>query len=114
VDDAGAEIVKEDPDPRNVPPHDPEYQLRVLPLPPDALRVIVGNAPAQKLGWSTLAEVGAAGKEFPETGKHAGPDVPHRLDGVTQIFPDAAPTVTFIDVDPCPELIVQPAGTAHV
>lgn len=39
---------------------------------------------------------------------------PQLLFAVTEIFPDAFPNVTLIEVVPCPELIVEPTGTLQV
>ncbi len=36
------------------------------------------------------------------------------VDGVTVMLPLLDPTVTFTEFVPCPLLIVQPDGTAHV
>jgi hypothetical protein len=43
----------------------------------------------------------------------AVPD-PQAVDGVQEIVPFDPPTVTFTLLVPCPEVIVHPAGKAHV
>ena len=59
------------------------------------------------------ADVGALEEVAKVTGKQVAALVPHKLLAVTQIFP-AEPGVALILVVPCPELIVQPAGTVQV
>ena len=50
------------PEPMDVPPQDAEYQVKVPPEPPEAVRVmVVGTGPEQKAGVSTEAPVGAVG-----------------------------------------------------
>ena len=75
--DAGAAIVKGLPVPTSVPPQDPEYQFKVVPLPPADVRVIVGKTPGQKLEWSTIADVGTVGKGLIVTVVLAQAEVPH-------------------------------------
>ena len=48
------------------------------------------------------------------TGKVAAVDVPHEFVAVTVTFPDVEPNETVALVDPCPDVIVAPAGTVHV
>ena len=57
---------------------------------------------------------GVAGTVIEVTDKHDGALEPQLLLAVTQIFPFDAPTVTLIEVEPCPLVIVQPAGADHV
>ena len=111
---AGAGIVILVPELINEPPHEPEYQFIVVPMPPFPVSVILANVPVQKLLLSTVADVGAIGTGLLDTGKQAGPDDPHKFDGVTQMFPASDPTNTLIEVVPCPERIVQSPGTTHV
>jgi len=42
-------MVKLLPEPINVPVHEPEYQLRIIPLPPVKLKVILEKSPAQNI-----------------------------------------------------------------
>jgi hypothetical protein len=48
------------------------------------------------------------------TGKLLAALVPHPLVAVTVILPPAFPDVTVIDVDDCPAVMVQSAGTVQV
>ncbi len=43
-----------------------------------------------------------------------GPLVPQEKVAVTEILPEVLPAVKLIEVVPCPELIIDPGGTAHV
>jgi hypothetical protein len=67
VDVLGAGIISGVPEPTNAPPHAPEYHLRVTPEPPEALSVIIGKSPWQKVPWSTATPVGATGSTFTVT-----------------------------------------------
>jgi hypothetical protein len=78
--DAGAAIVSEEPDPTYEPPHDPEYQFRVVPLPPAAVSVIFGKTPWQKLEWSTIADAGATGNGLIMTVVLAQVEAPQDVD----------------------------------
>ena len=40
-------------------------------------------------------------------------DAPQELFAVTVTFPDAVPSVTFMDMVPLPEFMVAPVGTVH-
>lgn len=48
------------------------------------------------------------------TGNILGPLLPQKLPAVTVTLPPAIPEVAVMDVVPCPDVMVQPAGTPHV
>jgi hypothetical protein len=58
---------------------------------------------------------GAAGGPLTtETARQLAALVPQVFVAVTQTLPAVVPQFTIIDVVPCPETIVAPAGTVHV
>lgn len=60
----GEAIFRGFPVPAKVVPHPPVYHATEVPEPPVTLKLIVPASSAQKLFRSTLANVGAVGKEF--------------------------------------------------
>jgi len=57
---------------------------------------------------------GAAGTGVGVTETQLNAEHPHELQDLTHTLPEAEPTVTVIEVVPCPDVIVHPAGTVHV
>ena len=57
---------------------------------------------------------GVAGALTGVTVKHPCGLDPQPLSAVTQILPAVEPTVTLIEVVPCPEFITHPLGTVQV
>jgi hypothetical protein len=108
------ETEREDPVPTSVPPQLPEYQVQLAPTPkdpPDTVRVV--GLPGQ-IGFGLALALAAAEDAVANvTGKQVGALVPHKLLAVTQIFP-ALPGVALMEVVPCPELMVHPAGTVQL
>lgn len=48
-------------EPSNVPPHEPEYQFRVVPEPPVTLSMMLPASSAQNPERSDIADAGATG-----------------------------------------------------
>ena len=71
------------------------------------------EAPTQGVVVPVIAP-GVAGALTGVTDKHPGALDPQPLFAVTQTLPVEAPTVTEIEVVPCPELIDHPKGTDQV
>ena len=63
--------------------------------------------------WFTGQEV-KDGAEFTVTAKLLAALVAQAFEAVTVILPLALPAVAVKDVVPCPDVIDQPVGTAHV
>ena len=61
-----------------------------------------------------VIEPGAAGGAEIEIAMHVEALVPHPLAAVTQIFPLVAPAVIVMEVVPCPDVMVDPAGTVQL
>jgi hypothetical protein len=61
-----------------------------------------------------VAEVGEIARSMTVTPNVLGGPLPHSLEGVTEIVPPVLPTVTVMELVPCPLLMVHPAGTTHV
>jgi len=61
-----------------------------------------------------ITEVDAGTASIVTTARVTGGPEPHELEGVTVIFPDELAVVTLIVFVPCPEIIIQPAGTVQV
>jgi hypothetical protein len=70
-------------------------------------------SPAHGAGGPVIAP-GGAGSGVAVTATQVKPLHPQLLQARTHTFPEALPTVTVIDVVPCPEVIVQSLGTVHV
>jgi hypothetical protein len=73
----GAGIVNGLPDPIKVVPQPPEYQLRVNPEPPVAVRVIFATVPRQNVFGTTDTEVGGCARSSTVTVTLLQPDCPH-------------------------------------
>ena len=68
-------------------------------------------------GFITVSPVmlpGVIGIGYIFTARHVCPLVSHILRAFTHTLPELLPKVAFIDVVPCPELIVEPDGTDQV
>ena len=70
-------------------------------------------APTQGVVEPVIAP-GTDGRFIGVIDKQLGALVPQALTEETQILPVALPTVTLIEVVPCPELIVYPPGTVQI
>jgi hypothetical protein len=108
------DTVIEEPVPTAVPLQLPEYQCHVAPVPnepPDKLNV-VGFEGQIGLGLA-LALVAAVDKLLSVTDKQVCALVPQAFTALTQILPALPGVALMVDV-PCPEFMVQPAGTVHV
>jgi hypothetical protein len=102
--------VKEVPVPKFVPPDVADHQVIVPAFDAVAPRVTV---PVLHLEFGVVVKIAEAG--LTEIACVRGVVfVPQPLPDVTLMFPPAAPAVAEMEIVPCPELIVQPAGTDHV
>ena len=67
----------------------------------------------EQTGEEPVIAPGVPGAETGAINLHWNELQPQPLQARTQTFPAPLPTVTLIDVVPCPELIDQPEGTVH-
>jgi hypothetical protein len=81
--------------------------------PETADMLYVTEAPTHGVVVPVIAP-GVAGAVIGVTVKQPGGLDPQPLSAVTQTLPAVEPTVTLIEVVPCPELITHPLGTVHV
>ena len=102
-----------EPDPAEVPPHEPVNHCQLAPNPrPPPVTVNVFGVPAHVLLLVIDIPVGATDGLPIAIPKVLAVLVPQLLPAVTVMFP-VCPTVHVIDVVPEPEVIVHPVGTVH-
>ena len=106
-----------DPVPTGTPPHDPVYHCHSAPVPSDPpATVSIFDIPLHELLLDIVITEGSVESVPTETASVDGLLIPHPLPAVTVMLPfcPEVPEITLIDVVPCPELMLHPAGTVQL